>query len=222
MQPSIATTVTEVKKEKNESNKQLSRRCASQYQNLRLAHHPYSSTIPFMPLPWNSSIGMINYPPWIYFDPWMQHNFLYHDRVLPNHYTFDSLQVCCWSKEPKYLICHLICLFRLYMLWWMNSTWTLWRWLIFIYRPKNMTNHGRCTILTSSLVWLESKTRYMFMEIYSWRWNIMTGAIQNMFYRPIQRNWVGLCFDLIYMIWPTYMRAKSLLFYYRPSDLWHA
>ncbi|XBJ04086.1 hypothetical protein VPH35_023092 [Triticum aestivum] len=85
---SIATSTIKVKKEKNGSNKQLSRRCESQHQNLRLAHHPFSSTMPSMPLPWNSSTGMISYPPWTYFDPWMQHNFLYHDRVLPNHYTF--------------------------------------------------------------------------------------------------------------------------------------
>ena len=40
---SIATSTIKVKKENNESNKQLSRRCASQHQNLRLAHHPFSS-----------------------------------------------------------------------------------------------------------------------------------------------------------------------------------
>ena len=85
---SIATSTIKVKKEKDGSNKQLSRRCASQHQNLRLAHHPFSSTMSLMPLPWNSSTGMISYPPWTYFDPWMQHNFLYDDRVLPNHYTF--------------------------------------------------------------------------------------------------------------------------------------
>ena len=85
---SVATSTIKMKKENDGSNKQLSRRCASQHQNLRLAHHPFSSTMPLMPLPWNSSTGMISYPPWTYFDPWMQHNFLYDDRVLPNHYTF--------------------------------------------------------------------------------------------------------------------------------------
>ena len=88
VQPSIATSVTKVKKEKDGSQKQLSRRFASPPQNLRLAHHPFSSTMSLMPLPWNSSLGMTNYPPWIYFDPWMQHNFLYHERVLPNYHTF--------------------------------------------------------------------------------------------------------------------------------------
>ena len=38
---SIATSTIKVKKGNNESNKQLSRRCASQHQNLRLAHHPF-------------------------------------------------------------------------------------------------------------------------------------------------------------------------------------
>ncbi|VAH50784.1 unnamed protein product [Triticum turgidum subsp. durum] len=84
---SIATSVTKVKKEKDGSQKQLSRRFASPHQNIRLAHHPYFSTIPLMPLPWNSSSGMINYPPWIYFSPWKRHNFLHHERVLPNLYT---------------------------------------------------------------------------------------------------------------------------------------
>ena len=87
VQPSIATSVTKVKKEKDGSQKQLSQRFASPHQNLRLAHHPCFSTIPLMPLPWNSSSGMINYPPWIYFDPWKRHNFLHHERVLPNLYT---------------------------------------------------------------------------------------------------------------------------------------
>ena len=89
VQPSIATSVTKVKKEKNERSKQFSRRFPSPPQNLRLAHHPYSSNISLMPMPWNSSPGMIGYPPWVYFDPWLQYNFLYHERVLPNHYTFD-------------------------------------------------------------------------------------------------------------------------------------
>ena len=85
---SVATSTIKVKKVNNERNKQLSRRCTSQHQNLRLAHHPFSSTMSLMPLPWNSSLGMINYPPLIYFDPWMQHNFLYHERVLPNYHRF--------------------------------------------------------------------------------------------------------------------------------------
>ena len=80
---SIAISTIKVKKEKNGSNKQLSRRGGSQHQNLRLAHHPFSSTMPLMSLPWNSSLGMINYT------PWMQHNLLYHERVLPNHHKFD-------------------------------------------------------------------------------------------------------------------------------------
>ena len=84
---SIATRVTKVKEEKDGSKKQLSRRYASSHQNM-LVRHPYSSNMPSMSLPWNSSPSMINYPPWIYFDPWMQHNFLYDDRVLPNHYIF--------------------------------------------------------------------------------------------------------------------------------------
>src|SRR3954463_3641322 len=46
---SIATSTIKVKKEKNGSNKQLGRRCGSQHQNLRLAHHPFSSTIPLLP-----------------------------------------------------------------------------------------------------------------------------------------------------------------------------
>ena len=63
---SIATSTMKVKKEKDGRNKQLSQRCASQHQNLRLAHHPFSSTMPLMPLPWNSSTGMISYPSWTY------------------------------------------------------------------------------------------------------------------------------------------------------------
>jgi hypothetical protein len=89
VQDSIATSTIQVKKEKNESSKQFSRRFPSPHQNLRLAHHPYLSNMPLISLPWNSAPGMIGYPPWAYLDPWMQYNFLYHERVLPNHYTFD-------------------------------------------------------------------------------------------------------------------------------------
>src|SRR4051812_9579110 len=82
---SIVENTTKVKKEKP-SHKRLSQRSPSSNQNLRLAHHSYSSNMSLMPLPWNSSSGMIGYPPWAYFDPWMQYNFLHHDRVLPNYY----------------------------------------------------------------------------------------------------------------------------------------
>src|SRR3954466_9424824 len=88
VQASIVESTTKVKKEKS-SHKRLSRRFPSSNQNLRLAHHSYSSNLSLVPLPWNSSSGMIGYPPWVYFDPWMQYNFLQHDRVLPNYYTFD-------------------------------------------------------------------------------------------------------------------------------------
>ena len=56
---SIAISTIKMKKENDGSNKQLSRRCASQHQNLRLAHHPFFSTMPLMPLPWNSSVWSI-------------------------------------------------------------------------------------------------------------------------------------------------------------------
>ena len=87
VQASIAMSAAKVKKEKSECYEQPSRMFA--HQNLWLAHHPYSSNMPLMPLPWNSSQGMTSYPPWAYFDPWMQYNFLYHERLLPNHYTLD-------------------------------------------------------------------------------------------------------------------------------------
>ena len=84
VQASVTISAAKVKKEKSENYEGPSRR----FQHLRSTHYPYSSTMPLMPMPWNSSSGLIGYPPWTYFDPWMQHNFLYHERVLPNHYTF--------------------------------------------------------------------------------------------------------------------------------------
>ena len=88
VQASILENTTKVKNEKS-SHKRLSRRFSSSNRNLRLAHHSYSSNMSLMPLSWNSSSGMIGYPPWTYFDTWMQYNFLHHDRGLPSHYTFD-------------------------------------------------------------------------------------------------------------------------------------
>ena len=70
VQASILENTTKVKKEKS-SYKILSRRFPSSNRNLRLAHHSYSSNMTLMPLSWNSSSGMIGYPPWTYFDPWM-------------------------------------------------------------------------------------------------------------------------------------------------------
>ena len=86
MQDFVARNTIGMKKEKSGANKQLRRR-SKKY--LRLAHHLYSSTMSSMPLSWSSPLGMIGYPPWAYFDPWMNHNYLYHGRVMPNQYAFD-------------------------------------------------------------------------------------------------------------------------------------
>jgi hypothetical protein len=86
-QTSIARSAAKVKKEKSECYEQPNRRLA--HQNLRFKHYPYSSTTSLRPMTWDSSSGMIGYPPWAYFDPWMQYNFLHHARVLPHHHAFD-------------------------------------------------------------------------------------------------------------------------------------
>ena len=61
-----------------------------------------------------------------------------------------------------------------------------------------MSMQGRCSILTSSLVRLESETRYVLMEIYmyayimiEWSWDIMTDVIEYMLHRPIHSCWIG-------------------------------
>ena len=82
---SFTRSATKVKKEKSESYEGPSRR----FQHLRSTHYPFSSTMSLMPMPWNFSSGMIGYPQWAYFKPWMQYNFLHHERVLPNHHMFD-------------------------------------------------------------------------------------------------------------------------------------
>ena len=89
VQAPVASQVTRVKNKNDKSNKRSGRRFLNHHQRFRPAHHPYYSTPPLMPMSWNSSPGMIDYPPWAYFDPWMYHNSLHHERVLPSHYTFD-------------------------------------------------------------------------------------------------------------------------------------
>ena len=84
VQASITRSATKVKTENSENCEGPSRR----FQHLRSTHYTYSSTMPLTPMPWNSSSGMIGNLRWAYFDPWMQHNFLYHEMVLPNHYKF--------------------------------------------------------------------------------------------------------------------------------------
>ena len=85
VQASITRSAAKVKKEKSENYEGPSRR----FQHLWSTHCPYSATIPLTFMPWNSSSGMIGNPQWAYFNPWMQYNFLHHERVLPSHYTFD-------------------------------------------------------------------------------------------------------------------------------------
>ena len=85
VQASIIISAAKVKKKKSDNYEGPSRR----FQHLRSTHYPYSSTMPLTFMPWNSSSGMIGNPQWAYFNPWMQYNFLHHERVLPNHYTFD-------------------------------------------------------------------------------------------------------------------------------------
>ena len=85
VQASITRSAAKVNKEKSENYEGPSRR----FQHLRSTHYPYSSTMPLMPMPWNSSSSMIGNPQWAYFNPWMQYNFLRHERELPSHYTFD-------------------------------------------------------------------------------------------------------------------------------------
>ena len=85
VQASITRSAAKVKKEKSENYEGPSRR----FQHLWSTHYPYSSTMPLTPMPWNSSSGTIGNPQWAYFNPWMQYNFLHHERVLPNHHMFD-------------------------------------------------------------------------------------------------------------------------------------
>jgi hypothetical protein len=85
VQASITTSATKVKKKKSENYEGPSRK----FQHLRSTHYPYSSTMPLMHKPWNLLSDMIGCPQWAYFNPEMQYNFLHHERVLPNHHTFD-------------------------------------------------------------------------------------------------------------------------------------
>ena len=89
MQDFVARKTIGIKKEKNEANKQLSRRSTSAKKYLRLAHRLYSSTMPSLPLSWNSPPGMIGYPSCTYFDPWLHHNHLYHGGIIPSQYAHD-------------------------------------------------------------------------------------------------------------------------------------
>ena len=46
-------------------------------------------------------------------------------------------------------------------------------WPIIVYRPKKLSCHGRCGLLTSSLVLLEIETGYMFVENYASTYALM-------------------------------------------------
>jgi hypothetical protein len=88
VQPPVAVIAAKMKEERTKANK-LSRQRFPSYKRFQSAHHSYYSATPFMLMPWNSYSGMICYPPWNYFHPWTHHNCLHHERVLPNHYSFD-------------------------------------------------------------------------------------------------------------------------------------
>lgn len=88
VQVPIARIATRMKEEKTEAGKRSSKNFLSYNKRFRSAQHTYYSAMSFMPMPCSISSGMISYPPWSYFNPWMHYNSLHHQRVLPNRYSF--------------------------------------------------------------------------------------------------------------------------------------
>ena len=82
---SIAKSAAKMKKEKSLKYEQTSQRFPNHWSRI----YPYSSDMPLMPMPRDSSSGMIGYPPWAYFNRRMQYNSSHRERGLPNHYSFD-------------------------------------------------------------------------------------------------------------------------------------
>jgi hypothetical protein len=89
VQSPIVGITTKVKEENTEANKRSRQRFPSYHKRFRSAHCSYYSALPFMSVPWSRSPGMIGYPPRNPIDPWIHNNYLYHERVLPNYYSFN-------------------------------------------------------------------------------------------------------------------------------------
>ena len=66
-------------------------------------------------------------------------------------------------------------LFRLCILWWViyACPWGKAIWPIVFYRPKILLMHGRCSVVTSSLVILQIETRYAYIENYASTYDLM-------------------------------------------------
>ncbi|PVH35047.1 hypothetical protein PAHAL_7G093700 [Panicum hallii] len=61
-----------------------SMRFAPNHRNYWSLHNPFDLQMPYMPMSWNSSLGMFGYTSHFYFDPWFNYGSLYLGGSLPN------------------------------------------------------------------------------------------------------------------------------------------
>jgi hypothetical protein len=84
-----AKGATQLKENKRYDRRSSKLRFAPNYQNYWSLPSPFALQMTHMPMFWNSSLDMLDYPSYSYFDPWVPHgSSLYHRGLSPNYYAY--------------------------------------------------------------------------------------------------------------------------------------
>ena len=84
-----AKGATQLKEKKRYERWSSKLRFAPNHQNYWSLPSPFALQMPHMPMFWNSSLDMLDYPPYSYLGPWVPHgSSLYHKGLSPNYYAY--------------------------------------------------------------------------------------------------------------------------------------
>ena len=83
-----AKGATQLKEKKRYERRPSKLRFAPNHQNYWSLPRSFASQMPHMPMFWNSSLGVLDYPSYSYFGPWVPHGSLYHRRLSPHCYAY--------------------------------------------------------------------------------------------------------------------------------------
>jgi hypothetical protein len=84
-----AKGATQMKDKKRYERRSSKLRFAPNHQNYWSLPNSFALQMPHMPIFWNSSLNMLDYPSYSYFGPWVPHgSSLYHRGLSPNYYAY--------------------------------------------------------------------------------------------------------------------------------------
>ena len=85
---SQAKDAMQLKKKRRYDRRSPNLSFASNHQSYWSLHHPFAMQMPYMPMPWNSSLYAFGYPSYSYFDPRMPYGSSYHRGLSHNCYAY--------------------------------------------------------------------------------------------------------------------------------------